>query len=352
MCGFLRSKQSYMETQSNNSKTSPVVGALCMGITFVLVALLLGDTANTPQLSGNSQVANVIVIKTQSLEGWRERGALTAKAGTREYNTPIMAVHVPAPQLSAKAFIAVSVPKTGSEQVLASSGEHTQFLIASVTKLMTALVAREKYKGYDEITVSTEALSDSWVSGAYTAGTKLFFKDALYSLLIPSHNEIANAIAEREGKEVFVQAMNDKASELGLSNTHFINPNGLDEEGGVGNYSTAFDIYTLARHIYEHFPDILSVTAHTEFQIFNTEGGFITTVRSTNNLLSDIDPIFSIVGGKTGSTPQAKQNLVIVSDAPCAGTIVSVVLGSDNSFADMRTLLAYARDGWVWVCGE
>lgn len=334
-----------------NKGTSPVAGALCMGFTLIFVALILSDTADNPLSSGKNQVANVVVIHTQSLAGWREKGALTPQAGSRNSSAPIKVSDVSVPSLSASSFISVFVSAEDNEQILASRDEHAQFLIASITKLMTAFVARERYKGYDEMSVSAESLSESWPSGAYAPGTKLFFKDALYALLIPSHNEIGNAIAEREGKDEFVRLMNNKASELGLRDTRFINPTGL-EEGGAGNLSTAFDIYTLARHIYNRFPDILSVTRHPEFQIFDIRGNFITAVKNTNLLLSDTGAPLSIIGGKTGSTPTAKQNLAIVAQAPCGGMVIAVVLRSDDSFADMKALLAYARDGWVWACRE
>jgi len=256
------------------------------------------------------------------------------------------------PALSADSFISVFVAPDGKEQILFQKNKDEQLPIASITKLMTALVASGIYKPDDIITVSEKSLGSKVVSGIYKEGTRLLFSDALHALLIASHNEVADAMAAQAGRVNFLDTMNKKASDLGLSDTEFINAIGLDPAPGSDsiNHSSAFDIYKLLRYTDKNYPDIISITSLKEFQLNDADGNSIANITSTDKLLSQPDVPFRILGGKTGETPNAKQNLATVAESPCAGILFSVVLHSENSFDDMEKLLQYDKNSYEWKC--
>ncbi len=267
---------------------------------------------------------------------------------------PILKNNVDGLTLSANSFISISVASNGKEKILIEKNKERQLPIASITKLMVALIASEQHKADDIITISEDALTGKGVSGVYTAGESFLFSDALYPLLLASHNEIASTLAKQNGTANFVSAMNKKAVTLGITDTVYVNPTGLDPMVGSEtiNRSTAFDIYKLARYISENRPDIFSITSQTQYYLMDSEGNFIATIENTNKLVGQRDNPFRITGSKTGETPRAKQNLVIVAESPCGGKIFSIVLGSQNSFKDMQNLLWYVHNSFEWSCSS
>lgn len=251
--------------------------------------------------------------------------------------------------LSARAFISVYVDKTGKETILIEQNKDLELPIASMTKLTVALVASDEHAKNDTITISTKALSTKGQSGLYKAGDRLRFSDALRALLIASHNEVASSLAN---DAVFIEQMNAKASALGLKHTHFVNPTGLDPVAGseLINESTVYDMYLLARHAKERYGEVMEITTEKNFDLSSKDGRFISSLVSTNKLLSDSEIPFKILGAKTGETPRAKQNLVLITESPCGGMIISAVIASTDSFADMKKLLQYDNGSFNWAC--
>ena len=255
-------------------------------------------------------------------------------------------------ELTANSFLSIFVASTGNEKVLIEKNKDRQLPIASITKLIVALIASERYKSDDVISISENSLKDKGLSGIYKTGDRLLFSDALRALLLASHNEIASAMAEQVGADEFRNVMNQRARAMGLSSTAFVNVTGLDSTIGSEqiNHSTVFDTYKLARYVQENRPDLFSITTRKEFNLFDADGNFIATINNTDKLLGQQNIPFHILGSKTGETPRAKQNLVIVSDSPCGGKIISIILGSQNSFEDMQKLLWYVHDSYEWSC--
>ncbi|MBT9169294.1 MAG: putative carboxypeptidase YodJ [Syntrophomonadaceae bacterium] len=252
--------------------------------------------------------------------------------------------------LSASAAISVFTDVNGEEHTLIGKNKERRLPIASLTKLMVALVAADLYKQSDIVTINESALEGKGISGHYVAGDSFLFRDALHALLIGSHNEITNAMADRIGIDAFVQRMNDKARALNLDNTHFFNVTGLDPkiESEEINYSTASDISKLLKYIFENRVDIFSILEKSEYDLADINGLPKMTIKTTNELITNKDTPLQVLGGKTGETPWAKSNLAIVSSAPTKGRIVSVVIGSENHFSDMRELLKYVKSSFVW----
>lgn len=253
-------------------------------------------------------------------------------------------------EVSALALYSVFVDSDGREHVLIEKNKDTKLPIASITKLMVALTASDIYKTKDIVVITKNALQSKGTSGNYSVNDALFFLDALHALLISSHNEIAQALADKIGADVFLRLMNEKTVALGLANTHYFNPIGTDPEPGSENinYSSAFDVYKLLKYIFESRPDIFSILQKDRYQlkdIYNIPKVFL---RNTNDLLGDSVTALPVLGGKTGSTPKAKLNLAIVSKAPVPGYIISVIIGSQDHFGDMKKLLKYVKDSFKW----
>lgn len=279
--------------------------------------------------------------------------------------------------LSANSFISVLVTSNGLEKKIVEKNTNTQLPIASITKLMTAVIASERYKLDEIVTITENSLKIDGLSGIYKKGDRFFYYNALRAMLIASHNEIANTLAEQAGLDTFIGLMNKKALELGLSNTNFVNVTGLDPvrspmplasantngrltSNGVDpeidldhiNHSTVFDIYKLARYIKENNSDIFYITTQKEFSLFDIDKRFIATIKNTNKLLSEQDLPFVITGGKTGETDIAKQNLIVVAGTPCGGNLFNVVLGSQNRFEDMKKILQHINNSYDWICSN
>lgn len=195
-------------------------------------------------------------------------------------------------------------------------------LIASITKIMTAIVAIEEGDLTEKITVGEEVLSMYGTNIYVEVGEKMKLRDLLYGLLLRSGNDasvvIAKAIAGSEEK--FVNLMNKKAQEIGMKNTIFKNPHGLDEE--TENYSTAYDMALLSKYAYKN---------KTYRNIVSTDKYEVSTGKKTylwynrNKLLTTYE---YCTGGKNGYTPRAGKTLV--TTASKNGLNLTIVTLSDG----------------------
>lgn len=226
-----------------------------------------------------------------------------------------------------------------NDQVLHAENADEKRYPASITKVMTALLTLEAI-GRGELTMDTvvtvpaEALrdiTDDSSTANLLAGEEMTVHDLLYCLLVVSANEAANVLAITVSGDIptFVELMNQRAQELGMENTHFVNPHGLHN---ADHYSTASDIYLMAREAMTHAPfrEIVSTGQYTTAATNLSEGRVL---YNTNGLLARYKYagyVYSgTIGIKTGSTPQA--GYCLVSAAKKNGvTLASVVLGCEN----------------------
>lgn len=202
--------------------------------------------------------------------------------------------------------------------------------IASITKLMTALVASQLCPNLStEITVRAEWTGIEGSSMYLKPGEKLTMEALLYGLLLSSGNDAALAIAGSccESVDAFVACMNETAAQLGMDNTHFANPNGLDDPG---HYSTAYDMALLARAVLEQ--ETLRRIAGTK--TITIAGRYLA---NHNKLLWRYD---GCTGLKTGYTDEAGRTLV--SSAVRNGQeLIAVTLNDSNDWADHAALFDY-----------
>ena len=211
-----------------------------------------------------------------------------------------------------------------SGRVLYEKNGRQRMLIASTTKLMTALVALEQGGLQQEITVTGGHMAEG--SSMYLRpGEKLTLETLLYGLLLSSGNDAALAVTECMGGTVpFVARMNEKAAELGMENTHFANPNGLDDEA---HYSTAEDMAKLAAAAMDD-PVLRRVASTRTARI----GG--RTLTNHNKLLSRVE---GCVGLKTGYTRAAGRTLVSCAERDGV-RLVAVTLQDGDDWNDHASL--------------
>ena len=211
-----------------------------------------------------------------------------------------------------------------SGRLLYDKNGEKRMLMASTTKLMTALVALEQGGLQQEITVTGGHMAEG--SSMYLRpGEKLTLETLLYGLLLSSGNDAALAVTECMGGAVpFVARMNEKAAELGMENTHFANPNGLDDEA---HYSTAEDMAKLAAAAMDD-PVLRRVASTRTARI----GG--RTLTNHNKLLSRVE---GCVGLKTGYTKAAGRTLVSCAERDGV-RLVAVTLQDGDDWNDHASL--------------
>lgn len=219
---------------------------------------------------------------------------------------------------------------------------------ASTTKILTALVAL-KYGNLDQnITCSKEILNiDSDSSVAHLmVGDTLTLRQLLYGLMLPSGNDAAIAIAEgvSGSLEDFVNLMNQEAQSIGATNSHFITVNGLHDEN---HYTTAYDMYLIFRAACEYDDFIQLISAKSFDASFTGADGSIRQVtwNNTNRYLSgkfNTPEGITVLGGKTGTTGEARYCLVQLSTAQNGDRLISCVFGADapyNLYLDTSEML-------------
>lgn len=229
-----------------------------------------------------------------------------------------------------------------SGEFLVGQEPDEQLPIGSVTKIMSALVVMQEGTGLDdEVPISGEA--ESYVGGVFSnvgliAEERVTVRDLLVASLVASGTEAVYALAEYVGDgsvEQFVGMMNEEASRLGLENTNFETPAGLDT---ADNYSSARDLAILTREVLEE-PLLAEIVDTTEATI-STQSRQI-QITNTNQLLNTYPPA---TGVKTGTTPEAGANLVASAESNDE-SFIAIVIGaedSDQRFLAGESLLEYA----------
>lgn len=231
-----------------------------------------------------------------------------------------------------------------SHMILYGKNEQKQVKMASTTKIMTAIVVIENCNLNDTIEVSKKAASTGGSRLGLKTGDKITVKDLLYGLMLVSGNDAAVALAEHVGGDIqgFANLMNNKANELGLTNTHYESPHGLDSDG---HYTTAYELAKLADYALknETFFKIVGTKNYTV-----TINGYSKSLSNTNELLGTLNGIYGV---KTGFTNGANRCLV-TSCKRGDMDIICVVLGADTKnyrTKDSIKLIEYAFNNFTYI---
>lgn len=221
--------------------------------------------------------------------------------------------------------------------LLYTKNSEEQEPMASLTKIMTAIVSLEHPKSDNQYLVREQSLVGNDSMGL-SAGEVLTLQDLLYGLVLNSGNDAAEVLADNfpGGRHAFIAAMNEKVRALGLSHTHFTNPSGLEGDGD--QHTTVYDLLVMTQYALSHFPmfrstvatvqiDIPATPTHKEYALFNE-----------TNLLTSYP---GVKGVKDGYTPEAGLCLVTYLDYK-GHQILAILLGSDDRRGEMKQLLDYS----------
>ena len=234
------------------------------------------------------------------------------------------------------------------KKVLYAKGAYNKVYPASITKIMTAMLALKYGSMDDTVTISQENVtleSGSQVAG-FQAGDQVTMDQLLHCLLVYSANDAASAIAEHVGgtTDKFVEMMNSFAAELGCTGTHFTNPHGLQDEN---HYTTPYDIYLMLKEAlnYPEFTDITQMSSYTVTYKHSDGSDASATLPATDHYLTGeatAPKDVTILGGKTGTTDKAGNCLALLSQNAYGKPFISIVMGASSKdvlYQEMTSLL-------------
>lgn len=243
---------------------------------------------------------------------------------------------IPAPSLSATGIFVMDLD---SGSVLFDKNPHLRLKPASLTKIMTSLVALDFFQEDTVLRVKNghHSLGNT---AKLLKGDFLTAHDVLYALLVPSGNDAAVTLAENYpgGYRAFVEKMNQKVTELGLKNTHFVNVSGIESPD---HYTSAYDIAMIAGTALKRLP--FSTIVSTKNITIKSIKGHLYPLASTNILLGRPD----ILGVKTGWTPEAGECLVILANREDHSVLISI-LNSKDRFGEAKLLIDWIYQNYDW----
>lgn len=236
---------------------------------------------------------------------------------------------------------AVIIDETANT-ILFERNSQFRFSMASTTKIMTALVGLSHYKLSDVLTVKRIGVEGASVG--FTLGDQVRFEDVLYGLLLPSGNDAAYVIADNYpgGVDAFVAAMNAKASQLSLVNTHYGDPAGLNDDQ---NYTVVGELAHLAN---------VAIKNPTLAKVVSTKDKSITTLTGHTYSFSNLNRLLGtrgVTGVKTGTTDGAGEVLV-TSKVENGRTFIIIVMKSQNRFADTVALLDFISENVSYIAPQ
>lgn len=256
---------------------------------------------------------------------------------------PVAVNPVPIATGSATPFVtaeSVYVTDRTTLSPLFAKNERLRMYPASTTKIITALVAYDLYKPDDIVTIH-KTISDGQVMGL-VPGEKITAENLLYGLLVHSGNDAAYALAYEKGYDSFVQKMNEKAAELKMVDTRFVNPHGLHHPE---QYTTAFDLTLAARALLNnHY--LSKIVSTKEITISDVDFKYFHRLSNVNQLLGAIP---GVGGLKTGYTEESGQNLVTLYKRQDGNDIVLVVLRSVDRFMDTANLVYWNEANIAYI---
>ncbi len=239
---------------------------------------------------------------------------------------------VSAVSVSAKSAVLIS---GDTFEVIYEKNAHTRLSMASTTKIMTGLLICENKNLDDKVTVTADMLRVEGSSMGLRDGDVLTYRDLLYGLMLLSGNDAANVAAISIGKslEKFADMMNEKARKLGLEDTNFVTPSGLDSEN---HYTTAYDLACLTRYALLNEEFALAVSTYSA-NITYGNPPVKRTLTNHNKLLKRID---GVIGVKTGFTKKSGRCLVSAYKKD-GKFLIAVTLNAPSDWQDHKALIEY-----------
>jgi D-alanyl-D-alanine carboxypeptidase len=242
--------------------------------------------------------------------------------------------------LTSKAYLTMIATDGGKSKILTEKNPELVLPIASITKLMSAVIVLENIDLKTEVKATLDYVGKEESYFVLEVDKVYSAKELLANSLIPSDNDSVRLLSSIIGTNDFITKMNLKAKELGLSNTKYVNVTGLDPKkpGDDMNVSTVTDLSKLLLYIKNKHPEILTITGNSVHD-FCDINNYCKEIISTNKLLNKPDLKYKIIGGKTGTTDLAGKNLAVVTELMEGVSLINIVLGAEDNFADSASLI-------------
>ena len=312
----------------------------------ILIALFVSafSFSNTHiVLAMNAEIENSITSKVDTKNSIKIADLVeneTEEVDVREIQEEVLATSSNVEEMELNSRIALIYDRA-SGRILYEKNGNKQTPMASTTKIMTAIVVLENANLKDTVTITSKAAGTGGSRLGLKKNDKITVNDLLYGLMLRSGNDAAVALAIHIGGSIegFAQMMNDKAKEMGLTNSHFVVPHGLDNEG---HYTTAYELAKMADYALNiaKFKEIVSTKSTTIYI-----NGYAKAINNTNQLLGSISGVYGV---KTGFTNGAGRCLV----SSCKRDdldIITVIIGADTTkmrTADTIKLIQYAYENF------
>lgn len=243
---------------------------------------------------------------------------------------------IPEPELQAK-IVLVKELNTNTE--LLRLEKEFSWPFASLTKLLTAVVAAEEVGWDKKVTISESALASEGTAGNLIVGQVYRIGELVKAMMLVSSNDAAAAIAEFYGIENFLAAMKQKAAAIGMINPVFVDATGVSPF----NRGTADDMARLAEYILKKYPGIFKVTAAPNGSIFEETSGRETEFLNINSFAGRPD----FLGGKTGFTDEASGNLVSLFNHE-GRTILVIIMGTPDRFGETEMVYNWIKNAYAF----
>ena len=294
-------------------------------------------------LAMNAEIENSITSKVDTKNSIKIADLVeneTEEVDVREIQEEVLATSSNVEEMELNSRIALIYDRA-SGRILYEKNGNKQTPMASTTKIMTAIVVLENANLKDTVTITSKAAGTGGSRLGLKKNDKITVNDLLYGLMLRSGNDAAVALAIHIGGSIegFAQMMNDKAKEMGLTNSHFVVPHGLDNEG---HYTTAYELAKMADYALNvaKFKEIVSCQTATIYI-----NGYAKVINNTNQLLGSVSGVYGV---KTGFTNGAGRCLV----SSCKRDdldIITVIIGADTTkmrTADTIKLIQYAYENF------
>lgn len=239
-----------------------------------------------------------------------------------------------APKISSRAAL---VKELTYESLIFEKNLSQRWPLASITKLMTALVALDRFKQDEKIVISERAIQTEGQSGGFRAGEVFTALDLIKALLVVSSNDAATALEEHIGVRNFLELMRSYAFDLGLNQTTFTDSPGLS----VLSQSTLVDLAKLSEYVFDTWPIIFEISTLKATTITELVSRTTRVLKNNNKFAGSYD----FIGGKTGYTEEAQGNLLSIFRHKDYLFLI-IVFGSADRFEDTQNLYAWAKSNY------
>ena len=263
---------------------------------------------------------------------------VSPQKSTKAYSDlPVLKEGATYPILSSQSVMAVDLT---SGVTLYEKDPNKALLPASTTKIVTSLVALDTYDLEQVLKVNKVGVEGQKMG--LVLGEEIKFIDLLNGLLIYSANDAAEVLAQNHpaGRDVFIGLMNKKVKDLGLNNTHFSNPTGLDNGA---QYSTTRDLVVVSKEAMKN-PIFKEIVGTKEKIVKSVDNRFTHRLTNINKLLGEVDGVYGV---KTGWTEVARENLVTYVERNNR-KVMLVVLGSSDRFGETKELIEWIFSNYTW----